>query len=136
MQHLAQCIDGWARMDPVRPALHFEGDTWTYARLSRDAARLAAVLAGPLGVAPGDRVAFLGQNHPLQIVLLFAVARLGAILLPLNWRLAPPEHAYILNNAEVKVLVGDPTYLGAIDTIRGDIRADHFVTIGSERAGW
>ncbi len=137
MQHLAQCIDGWARMDPLRPALHFEGETWTYARLSRDVARLAAVLAGPLGVAPGDRVAFLGQNHPLQIMLLFAVARLGAILLPLNWRLAPPEHAYILNNAEVKVLVADPTFVGAIDTIRNDIRPDHFVTMGAAaRAGW
>ena len=134
MQHLAQCVDGWARMDPARPALHFEGETWTYARLSRDVARLAAVLAGPLGVASGDRVAFLGQNHPLQIILLFAVARLGAILLPLNWRLAPPEHTYILNNADVKVLVADPTFLGAIDTIRSEIRPDHFVTMGAAKA--
>ncbi len=139
MQHLAQCVDGWARMGPARPALHFEGETWTYARLSRDVARLAAVLAGPLGVASGDRVAFLGQNHPLQIMLLFAVARLGAILLPLNWRLAPPEHAYILNDAEAKVLVADPTFVGAIDTIRNDIHPDHFVTMGAARAakgGW
>jgi len=130
-------------MGPDRPALHFEGETWTYARLSRDVARLAAVLAGPLGVASGDRVAFLGQNHPIQITLLFAVARLGAIFLPLNWRLAPPEHAYILNNAEAKVLVADANFAGAIDGIRKDIHPDHFVSTGgaggaagAAKAGW
>ena len=123
-------------MDPTRPAIHFEGQTWTYGQLSREVARLAAVLAGPLGVAPGDRVAFLGQNHPLQITLLFAAARIGAILLPLNWRLAPAEYAYILNNAEPRVLIADRTFVDSIDTTRDDIRPSHFVTMGAAQAGW
>jgi len=123
-------------MDPTRPAIHFEGETWTYARLSREVARLAAVLADPLGVELGDRVALLGQNHPLQIMLLFAVARIGAILVPLNWRLAPPEHAYILNNAEPKVLIAEHAFVASVGTIRDDIRPAHFVTMGAAQAGW
>jgi len=72
-------------------ALSFEGRTWTYADLAAQADRSAASMHHEWGVRPGDRVAWLGANHPMQLVLLFALARLGAILLPINFRLAPPE---------------------------------------------
>jgi fatty-acyl-CoA synthase len=55
-------------------------------------------------VAAGDRVAYLGFNHPLALELLFACSRLGAIFVPLNWRLAPPEHREILRDCSPKVL--------------------------------
>jgi fatty-acyl-CoA synthase len=55
-------------------------------------------------VTAGDRVAYLGFNHPLVLELLFACARLGAIFVPLNWRLAPPEHREILRDCSPKVL--------------------------------
>src|SRR5437764_1388835 len=58
-----------------------------------------------LGVAPGDRVALLATNSPEFLILLFACARIGAMLVPLNWRLAAPEHAYMLEDADADLLV-------------------------------
>ena len=58
-----------------------------------------------LGVGRGDRVAILAANHPDYLVLLYACARLGALLVPLNWRLAVPEQLFILRDASAKVLL-------------------------------
>ena len=70
-------------------ALSFEGAQLRYGELFLRCERLAAQLWHDWGVRPGDRVAWLGANHPGQLVLLFALARIGAILLPLNFRLSP-----------------------------------------------
>src|SRR4030095_13730254 len=78
-----------ARADAV--ALSFEGAQLRYGELFLRCERLAAQLWHDWGVRPGDRVAWLGANHPGQLVLLFALARIGAILLPLNFRLSPGE---------------------------------------------
>ncbi|MBK1660708.1 class I adenylate-forming enzyme family protein [Paracraurococcus ruber] len=79
----------------------------TYGALARAADRVARQLAG-LGIRRGDRVALLGPNDPAQLVLLFACARLGAILVPLNWRLAAPELRYVLEDAGARLLVRPP----------------------------
>ena len=68
-------------------------------------AAAARALKSQLGVGRGDRVAILCLNHPDYLVLLYACARLGAMLVPLNWRLAVPEQVFILSDASVKVLV-------------------------------
>ncbi len=88
---------------PNRVALRFGASCITYAALALHAERVAAGLAAS-GVARGDRVAFLGHNDPAQIVLLFACARLGAVLVPLNWRLAAPELRFILEDAGARLL--------------------------------
>ncbi|HEY8708932.1 MAG TPA: AMP-binding protein, partial [Burkholderiaceae bacterium] len=80
-----------ARLRPQAPALRFEGRDLTYGQLVERSAQVAAHLWHGWGVRPGDRVAWLGLNHPAQLVLLFALARIGALLLPLNFRLAPAE---------------------------------------------
>lgn len=64
-------------------------------------------VARSLNVQPGQRVVWLGLNHPAQIVLLFALARLGAMLVPLNHRLAPAEWASVLNDCTPALLVHD-----------------------------
>jgi fatty-acyl-CoA synthase len=89
---LSRILERWARTTPTKVALHFEGTDWTYAELL---ARIDAA-ARSLQVAKGDRVAYLGYNEPLQLVLLFALARRGAILVPLNWRLTLAEHREIV----------------------------------------
>ncbi len=80
--------------------------------LCRDTRRLATVLAG-LGVGPGERVAHLGYNSPEFLSLLFACARLGALLVPLNCRLAAPEHVRILADAEPRLLLHDRDFAAA-----------------------
>src|SRR4051794_3688698 len=88
---------------PDATALSGPGGTLTYAALRDRIAAAAAALAAQ-GLGRGDRLAFLGQNHPAQLVLLFACARLGAMLVPLNWRLATPELRFILEDSGARLL--------------------------------
>jgi fatty-acyl-CoA synthase len=97
-------IERHAGLSPGRTAVRFQGQTLSYADLAHGIERAAAMLSGELGLRRGDRIAWLGLNHPDMLGLLFAAARCGLILVPLNWRLAAPEHAFILRNAGAKVL--------------------------------
>ena len=90
---------------PDKPALIYEdGQSWTYGQLDNWSAAAAAYLVQRHRVSKGDRVAFLGFNHPAMIALLFACARIGALLVPLNWRLAEAELAFILEDCNPNVL--------------------------------
>ena len=93
-----------ARMTPHRVAIRHDDDAITYAEL-HDRVRRAAVVLESLGVGPGDRVAYLGPNHPSLVEVLFATTSLGAIFVPVNWRLSPPEIAHVLGDADVAALV-------------------------------
>ena len=103
--NLADLIDRNAAFTPEKPALRFQGETWTYAQFAHRIAALAHALHLQFGVRRGDRVAILSQNHPDYLALLYACARLGAMLVPLNWRLAMPELRFILADADVRLLI-------------------------------
>ena len=81
----------------------------TYAQLDQRAERLAAWLQSQ-GVTKGDRVALLTPNCPEVFEAEFACAKIGAICIPLNWRLTVPELEYILNDSTPKVLIFDQTF--------------------------
>jgi fatty-acyl-CoA synthase len=98
------------------PALRFEGQTTTYAELAKQAQTLAAAMAAR-GISRGDRVAWLGLNHPLQIALLFACAGLGAMAMPLNYRLAAPEWQRMLLDARPSLLVHDAMWQAAAQSL-------------------
>jgi fatty-acyl-CoA synthase len=106
---LSSWLDRHADRTPDRAAIHFEGVDHGWATLARQMRQLAGVLA-ERGIGAGDRVAHLGFNSPLFLVLLFACARLGALFVPLNGRLAHPEHAAILGDAEPKLLLHDASF--------------------------
>ena len=103
---LADIIARHASASPDQCALHFEGEDISYSQLWQRIKRATAVLR-MLGVKQGDRVAYLGLNDPAMLVLLFALARLGAILLPLNYRLAPAELQAILDHSAASLIVTD-----------------------------
>jgi fatty-acyl-CoA synthase len=105
-----------ARKTPGRAALAFEGEIWSYAALHDRTTRLAGALSA-LGVSRGDRVAYLGPNHPAFLETLFATGMLGAIFVPLNTRLAGPEIAYQLADSGASVLVHAPTHAALVDGI-------------------
>jgi fatty-acyl-CoA synthase len=119
---LARWIERHAAFTPAKVALHFEDQALSYADLAERTRRLAAGLRRELGIRHGDRVAWLGLNHPDCLVLLFACARLGAILVPLNWRLAPAEHRAILADADPKVLFCQAALRNQIEEIRPGCR--------------
>jgi fatty-acyl-CoA synthase len=105
---LASVIEGHARQTPDKVALHFAGHDVSYQALWQRIEAATATLIRQ-GTQPGDRVAWLGFNDPAMPVLLFTLARIGAILLPLNYRLAPLELKAILAHADVALLVADST---------------------------
>ncbi|MBX6377434.1 MAG: AMP-binding protein [Clostridia bacterium] len=93
---------------PERPALVWEGSSTTYAQLAEWVDRVAAGLQR-LGVGRGDRVAVWLVNRPEWVVLEFAAARIGAVVVALNTRFRTQELGYILGHSEAKVLVlGEP----------------------------
>jgi fatty-acyl-CoA synthase len=94
-----------AAFTPEKPALIFEGETLSYAAFHARIERTARALKAEFGVSRGDRVAILSLNRPDYLVMLYACARLGAMLVPLNWRLAVAEQLFILSDAAVKMLV-------------------------------
>ena len=93
-----------ARTSPERMAVIHEGTRHTYAELHERVLRLAAVLR-ELGVRRGDRVAYLGANHPALLESLFACGALGAIFVPLNTRLAVPELTYMLHDSGTQLVL-------------------------------
>ena len=102
---LSDLIARNAAFTPHKVALRYDGGSLTYAAFAERIAAAARALKSVLGVGRGDRIAILAANHPDYLVLLYACARLGALLLPLNWRLALPEQLFILADASVKVLL-------------------------------
>ncbi|ROO84714.1 fatty-acyl-CoA synthase [Actinocorallia herbida] len=104
----------------VRPdhlALRYEGGDLTYAALEDRAARLASVLAAD-GVGEGDRVAYLGLNSSSFLVVLLAAARIGAIFVPMNFRLTGLESRYVLARSEAVALVCEEGLRDVADTAR------------------
>ena len=93
-----------ARMTPAKAALVQDGTSMSYGDLDRATTRLAHGLRAR-GVERGDRVAFLGLNSLEMVVAMFAVAKLGAVYVPVNTRLAPPELAYVLDHSGATLLL-------------------------------
>lgn len=110
--NLSRIIERHAQFSPRQVALHFEGRDLSYPQLWQHIERASVTLCRA-GVQPGDRVAWLGQNDPAMLVLLFALSRIGAILLPLNYRLADVEHTAILAHAGARMLVAHDNHLAS-----------------------
>ncbi len=100
-------IDRHAAFKPDKTAIRFEGRDISYARLAARIGSITDTLISQYGVAHGDRVGYLGHNHPNQFALLFACARIGAIFMPLNWRLEVLEHREIVLDCTPKILIVD-----------------------------
>jgi fatty-acyl-CoA synthase len=98
-----------ARTTPQRVAIDYDGRLVTYAELDAGADAFATALA-EAGLARGDRVATLTGNSPEHVMVLFACARLGLILLPLSWRLTAPELRYQLEDAEPSLFLVEDEY--------------------------
>jgi long-chain acyl-CoA synthetase len=75
------------------------------------------------GVRPGGRVATLSKNHPATLELMIGAAKCGAVGLPVNWRLAAPEIAYIVAHAEASVLVVGPEFVDTVAKIESELPA-------------
>lgn len=115
-------------------ALRFGSQRWSFAELD---ARVDALAAGlrELGVQPGDRVACLSWNRPEVIETMFAVFKLGLVLVPLNPRYTAGEVAYHLQDSQAAVLVHGPGFATVvIEAVRQSTSVRHVLAVGGETA--
>src|SRR6202795_373609 len=118
---LSDLIERNAAFTPDKPAIIFEGETLSYAAFDARIDQTARALKTEFGVGRGDRVAILSLNRPDYLVLLYACARLGAMLVPLNWRLAVAEQMFILSDAAAKVLVLEQAFADILRALVTDL---------------
>ncbi len=106
---VADVIRRHAERHPEAVALRDGERELTYGDLDERSNRLAQALLAR-GVGAGTRVAYLDRSSPEVVELLFAASKIGAVLVPLNWRLAPPELAAVLADARAPLLIAGPTF--------------------------
>ena len=128
-----------AQLYPNKTAV-VDGDRrFTYAEFQARVNRLSHALLG-MGVGVDDRVCVLSPNSHFFLESFYATSQIGAVLVPLNYRLTAADHEYILNHAGVKVVLADWEYASVVDAIRPGLGAvEHYVIAqdaGPAPAGW
>jgi long-chain acyl-CoA synthetase len=114
---------------PERTALEYDGRSVTFGELDVRSNQLANALRST-GVGSQDCVAFIEKNGVEYFEFAFATAKLNAINVGVNWRLAPSEMAFILNNAEAKVIIVGPEFVAHIEAIESELPNATVVVIG------
>lgn len=121
---------------PDKPALEtLDGESRSFAMLHERTNRLSHALATK-GLAKGDRVAILAHNCA-QYIEVFGLAKAGAVIVPLNWRLAPQELLRLLSHSLPKVVVVDAQHQGVLEALKPELpQVEQWVVIGEGRPGW
>ncbi|MFW2349345.1 fatty acid--CoA ligase [Qipengyuania sp.] len=101
-----ELIRHWASEKPDQVAIEQDGDALTFAELEERSRQIVAML-GAHGLAKGDRVAWLGKNARHYFELFYSAARMGVVMVPIGWRLAAPEIAFILGDTGARLLFLD-----------------------------
>ena len=90
-----------------------------------------------LGIRQGDRVAYIAPNTHAQLESFYAVPQIGAVLVPLNYRLTANDFAYLINHSGARIVCAHSEYLDAVDSIRSQLpNVDSFVALEESRPGW
>lgn len=100
-----------------REALVADGRRWTYAELDADVDRHAAALRDA-GITAADMVGILGRNTATYVLELLALSRIGAIAVPLNWRLHAAEQAYVIDHAGITCLLHDDDFRADAEQVK------------------
>src|SRR5712675_24795 len=126
------------RLHPQREAV-VDGDLrLSYEEFFERCDRWSAALQS-LGVSKGDRVAYIAPNTHEQLESFYAVPQIGAVLVPINYRLTAEDFVYITSHSGATVLCVHPDYLDAVDGVRDQLGGvQHFVSLGPSggRKGW
>jgi long-chain acyl-CoA synthetase len=117
IRNLEGIIRFHGRRQPDRPLATCDGVTVTYGEVDARSDRLAHMLAGS-GIGPGSRVGLLTTNRVEFFEVLFAARKVGAVLVPINWRLAAPEVEYVLADSETEYLFAGGQFIDVVESVR------------------
>ncbi len=106
--------------------IYGEGSAITYAQLADRADGVSSLLSSR-GIGKGDSVAYIGENSPEFLAALFGCAQVGAVFVPINTRLAPPEILHILADCRARVLIRDPEFAERTAPLISAVRIAHVV---------
>ncbi len=131
----AEIIRKWGAEKPDATAMIFEGATTSWRDLDEASSRIANALAA-VGVANQDRVVFIDKNGPRYFETAFGVAKLNAVLVAANWRLAPPEMTYTINDAQANVVVVGPDFFELMEQIEPQLASVTKVVAIGDHPKW
>jgi len=112
--NLYSIVERMAKEFPDRDFVIDDEARLSYSEFDRRVSGVAAALRG-LDVGPGDRVAVILHNSSLMLELMYGCAKIGAVWLPINWRLAPPEWRFILEHSDARVVIMESEFEDAFD---------------------
>jgi acyl-CoA synthetase (AMP-forming)/AMP-acid ligase II len=122
----------WEQEHPDGPAITYDGTTRTWSQLARRVRQNAAAQRAA-GLLPGDRIAVLDLNHPSCLELTLACAQVGTANAVVNFRLAPPEIVYVVNDAAARVLFVGPEFAAAVEQMRDKLpTVEQVIRVGGE----
>ena len=134
--HIFDLVRRWEAADPARVAIRAGEDAWTWGELATRIRRGAqAQLAA--GLRAGDRVAFLDKNHPACLETTLACALAGTANAVVNFRLAPEEVAYVINDSRARILFAGAGLLPVVEQIRGQLTSvERVIPVGAGPGGY
>jgi len=125
------------RLYPDHEAVVDGDQRFSYEQFFARCDRWSSALQRALGVVPGDRVAYIAPNTHAQLAAFYAVPQIGAVLVPINYRLTGDDFAYIIAHSGAKVVCAHADYLDTVDKIRDRLTSVvHFVALEGAREGW
>jgi fatty-acyl-CoA synthase len=132
--NLADTLTQAALKFPEKPALVFEGKRWTYRQWNRWVNKAAHAFRAA-GIAKGDHVALFTYNLPEQVTTFYALMKLGAVPVPINYRLAANEVKYIIDDSKARILVFEEALRAPVMAIRDSLAVEQLVYVGTKPQG-
>jgi len=124
-------VTKWASLNPDKPAIIFEDKTFTYKDLNERINQTAHMLQG-MSIGKGDRVGVLMYNTYQLVEIFFALAKIGAILVPLNTRFVSSELEYIIKDSGLEALILGDNFIGVLEPLSRSlpIKNGHYLCLG------
>lgn len=137
MINIGDWIRKWSLLQPQKRALIFEDRPFTYQEVNLRTNQLCHFLLD-LGIQKGDRVSVLLYNCNQYIEIFFALSKIGAILVPLNWRLAGPELEFVIKDSGSRAIIFEPEFMEIIASTRPHLNLsnDDYVVVGPPCPDW
>jgi len=135
--NIGHWVRKWASLRPQKPAVILEDSVFTYQQLNSRVNQISNLLH-EMGVRKGDRVAVLLYNSNVYIEIYFALAKLGAILVPLNLRLKGSELEFILKDSGSETLILGEEFLNVVTSLKPNVpvKEANYIGVGETFPPW